>query len=672
MTVHHRTTAPRPAGAHRRERSRRGRRARLGTRRTAALLTALVLPVAGAGTVWAATGVTATNPDKLVARGAVDTTTGFPAWYQDSKGTRLELCLDATNPFCGFLPGDVPDPEAPVVFPENFPEEAFYFLAGSSLNLPGGGTLTYTTGLEAAFANAVQTGDQLVFGRVRLVLKGGPRSTTVTVKHPYGEAQIDTDATGAGRIVEDITAAPGQFDLALKSNVGPFLVDADGPVTGPDGAKYVGNPDVATTVTGGLNGTRISVTWPGQTDAAAAAAQTDLFTVQGRISTNTGVRADAAVVDADGYLDVFATSAGSALEVVGQGGFPTTGMVDDPGSQRFYARIPFTGTRPTSVQVRNISDKPASTSTVDVVVRDVTVSRAEYDGSVLTVAATAKGGGELTVAGLGTLTSGTTATFPVLAPPAVVTVTRGGSSATAPVVVTGGELTRPLPPTPAGPTDPDPGGETSTSTGGTVTPDPGTPPAVQGPVAKVASATASVVRGASTALDASASTGAVSYSWKQVGGPAATLNGGTTAKPTVTLPLAVKANAAAPAAIDNAPAVFEVTVTGAQGTEPSTATVSVVPDVDAVAVTGARHRAGTELRLDGTALFGGAARTLSPATQVNLYDTSGATPRFLATVNVDTLGAWTYRVKPGPTTQITSVLAQSSRGGSATSAVTPR
>jgi len=41
-------------------------------------------------------------------------------------------------------------------------------------------------------------------------------------------------------------------------------------------------------------------------------------------------------------------------------------------------------------------------------------------------------------------------------------------------------------------------------------------------------------------------------------------------------------------------------------------------------------------------------------------------------VQVDTLGAWTLRLKPGPTTQVTAVLVQSSRGGSATGTLSAR
>lgn len=633
-------------------------------RRAAVTLIAGVLPLAAAGGALAATGVSIANTDKLVARGPVNTVNGFPAWYQDSRGTRTELCLDDTNPFCAFLPGSVPDPSRPVSFPDNFSPENFYFLAGSQVALPAGGSVTLTTGLEGAFVNAVQNGDQMVFGRVRIVVKGAPVNTALTIRYPYGEAMVDTDATGAGRIVEDIGASAGAFDAALKSNIGPFLLASGGPVTGPDGALYVGNPDVPTTVTGGPRGNTFSVTGPG------VAVSNDLFTLQGRIATNHGIAADAAVVEKDGAVDVFATSAGSAAEVVGGAGYATTGMVHDPGSDRFYARVPYSGATPTSIKVRSLSDMPASTSDVPVAVRDVVVSEASYDGTALTVSAHSRAGGELTVKGYGTLTSGTSKSFPTSSPPAAVTVTQGTSSATLPVSVTGGAATVPLAPVPpSSAVDPTPAGEASTSTGGTVT-----PPTATAPVASVAAADLTLVRGSSTQLDASGSTGAVSYAWSQTSGTAVTITGASTAKPTVALALATTTSATAPASpIDNSPAVLQLVVTGADGTT-STANVTVRPDADSIAITAARHRLRTELRIDGTSLFGspGAARVLAPATQVLLWGTDARGVRTkLGTWAVDTLGNWSLRLKPGPATQMTSVLVESTRGGSASGPVAP-
>ena len=78
-----------------------------------------------------------TNPGNLVAVGPINTLNGFPAWYQDKSGTRVEPCLDRDNSLCGFLPGDIPA-DGPISFPDNFPDEAFYMLADNNMTANGG------------------------------------------------------------------------------------------------------------------------------------------------------------------------------------------------------------------------------------------------------------------------------------------------------------------------------------------------------------------------------------------------------------------------------------------------------------------------------------------------------------------------------------------------------
>ncbi|MDP9695929.1 UNVERIFIED_ORG: hypothetical protein J2X79_003506, partial [Arthrobacter globiformis] len=162
---------PTPQGPASERLARLASSARFVTRRRGiAAATAVLLAATGAGASLAATQVTQTNLNKLTAVGPVNTEYGFPSWYEDSNKTRVELCLDAENPLCGFLPGDIPDETAPISFPGNFPDEAFYMLAGSELTLPGGGKAVLVLGLEAAFANTVTEGDQVVFGRQRIVV----------------------------------------------------------------------------------------------------------------------------------------------------------------------------------------------------------------------------------------------------------------------------------------------------------------------------------------------------------------------------------------------------------------------------------------------------------------------------------------------------------------------
>ncbi len=635
------------------------RRRRPG-RRAIAVAAAVALPLTAATTASAVTQITVKNPGGLVEVGPVNADHGFPSWYGDSRPgnqqIRLEPCLDLDNPLCGLLPDEVPDPEAPISYPDNFPGEFFYQLAGAELDLPGGGRAVLTLGLEAAWANdVVQNGDQVVFARTRVVVRDATPNSTLTFKHPFGELTIDTDASGDGRIVEDIAPSVGNFTVALRGNFGPFLMwDSGAP------AGYVGNPDVPHTVTGSPTGyNRFSVSGGG------LSLETDQFTVSGKIATNTGVTGDRAVVNG-GYVDVFATSRGTQLEVVGQEGrFATTPMEYDDGTTRRYARIALAqgASAPTEVVVRNIGDDPVSTTTIPL--SGITVGKAEYDGTNLVVDASTVSGGELSVEGFGALPGGA-GTFAVNAPPAAVTVSDGRTKATVPVTVRGGEASPVgLPPVEPGPDVP-PVVDTGGGTGGGGT----TPPAPVVTDAVVASTSAAVTTGVgSTVLDGSGSTGAASFAWTQVSGRPLTIAGADTARPTVSAPvLTIPTGAGSrPVVADTSPVVLRLTVTGptpADGSAAPTDTVDVTVDVAKDVLTGTgRHRVGSELRISGTSLLDGAAGVLSPQTRVVIWNTSGATPVYLGTATVDTLGAWELRQRPGPTQQIRQVTVQSTRGG---------
>jgi hypothetical protein len=643
---------------------------RVTARRGIAVSAALLLTATGLSSAVAATQVKVPNTVKLTAVGPVNTAYGFPAWYEDSTKTRVELCLDAENPLCGFLPGDVPDETVPISFPDNFPEEAFYMLAGAELDLPGGGRAVLVLGLEAAFANTVTEGDQVVFGRQRVTVKGGPANTTLTFQHPYGTITIDTDGTGSGKLVEDISPAVGNFTTALKSNIGPFL-KWDPAIAPLAPAGYLGDPNQEHAVTGSpFSYNKFSVSGGG------IAVETDQFGLQGKISTNHGVTADAAVISGD-TIDVFASSGpGSQLQVDGQAGFETTPMLSDPDSGRYYARVKLTGAAPTSVKITNIADKPASSSTVQVTKpASVTVTKAIFDGTELTVGAVTSETGPLTVTGLGPLPEKapgeqTEASFTVKAPPATVTVkAASGASASLPVMVTGGAPT-PVGLDPVAP-QPDPGPVVDTGTG-PGTGDPAPAPAV---TAAATSASPTVARGGSVQLDGSTSTGAVSYKWRQVSGPAATLSSDTAAKPVVSLPFYAKSTDTAPLTekSDN-PVTIELIVTDKNGIASAPTSLELAVKTDTVTVsTASRHRVGTEMRIEGTSTVAGNTAVLTPATTVVIYDTTPGRPvAKLGTAQVDTLGAWSLRAKPGPTRQITSVLVQTSRGGTAAGAVSTR
>src|SRR3954451_483478 len=110
----------------------------------AAALAALALP-AMAGTAQAAVAP-AISP-------TADPDTGFPAWYGDANGTRLQLCVDANDP-C-LAGATAPDATQPPSVPSNFPEEAFYYAADAQIGtLPGGHKLVGVFHLEGAFGGA--------------------------------------------------------------------------------------------------------------------------------------------------------------------------------------------------------------------------------------------------------------------------------------------------------------------------------------------------------------------------------------------------------------------------------------------------------------------------------------------------------------------------------------
>ena len=654
--------------------------ARLGRslfeRRNVAAAAAVLLTATGVGSAVAATQVTETNPGGLIAVGPINAAYGFPSWYEDKNHTRLELCLEAQNPLCGFLPGDIPNEAAEISFPDNFPDEAFYMLAGSELELPGGGRAVLVLGLEAAFSNSVTDGDQVVFGRQRIVVKGGPANQTLSFKHPYGTITIDTDGSGDGKLVEDISPAIGNFATALKSNVGPFLKwDSGAP------AGYLGDPNQDHTVTGSpFDYNKFSVTGGG------LSLETDQFSLMGKLATNSGVSADSAVINGS-MMDIFASSSNSAqLQVEGQDGkFKLTPMVTDPSSGRYYARIQFTGDAPTSVKITNIADKPASSSTVNVSKPSgISITKAVFDGSKLDIAATSSVGYPLEVIGLGSLAAPTTAgapaeaSFAVKAPPASITVKHAaGNTASLAVTVAGGNATEPGldPLVPAQ----DPGPVIETGSGGGSTGDPGTGDPGTGDTgtepltAAVTASSTAAARGASVQLDGRSSTGEVGYRWSQVGGPAVTLSSETAANPTVSVPYWASPQDEGPKGTPAAgPAKIKLVTTGAGG-----ATKEAVFDLtiqnDSVTIdAGSRHRAGKELRITGTSTLAGNTAILTPATTIVVYDATRATPVKLGTAQVDTLGAWTYKAKPGPSQQITRVIIESSRGGTAAASIATR
>ena len=164
------------------------------SRRTAvAGLAVLVLAASGSFAANAATPPPAHNggTDGLKQVGPIDETNGYPLWYKDTNNVRLQLCLDPGDANC--IMGDLPTPGQPVSFPDNFPDEAFWSVADSTIDAGGGDKALLVTATEAAFGTAdglPAKGGQITFGRIRIRAAGLVDGATYTVTHPYGVEHI--------------------------------------------------------------------------------------------------------------------------------------------------------------------------------------------------------------------------------------------------------------------------------------------------------------------------------------------------------------------------------------------------------------------------------------------------------------------------------------------------
>ncbi|MGY2342431.1 Ig-like domain-containing protein [Pseudomonas sp. SDO5532_S415] len=254
----------------------------------------------------------------------------FPMWYQDNNLLSLELCQSrATSSRSPGAPGapsymcilspepGVYDDTQPMVFPDNWPGETFWYLAETSINDVGGyGVDAYVAGIEAAFgAETPIDGDQVSFARIRLRINI-PIAGVYTITHPYGVETVNVTAPGrrAINITRDIgIGAPGNFSGALNGEVGPFLRSVNGPYTevNPDtGAidTFIGDPNLNEAVTGSpFNTNFLRVQGP------AGTIQTNLFTVSGKVLDS---RAQTPVEI--GRATYRRTSSGSRVEVFGK------------------------------------------------------------------------------------------------------------------------------------------------------------------------------------------------------------------------------------------------------------------------------------------------------------------------------------------------------------------
>ncbi|MDQ1627600.1 MAG: hypothetical protein QOI54_1344 [Actinomycetota bacterium] len=268
----------------------------------------------------------------------VDPVGGFPSWYEDSAGNRVEQCIDPNDPNCVVVASDTFDPTRPTVFPTNYPDEFFYALADSDIVQTAGclgtapGKATVRLALEGAFVNgAPAAGDQMVFGRIRVkVTSGLCPNTTYHFRHPFGTASLTTNAAGAIPAnvgTEDIgcvPVAPSRCNFAQAGSSRVFGTAADGflrwnPAVAPAAPQgYLGDAVTPHTIVGGTAGNAFAILDSGNHDLGLT---TDQFTVAGK--TAGSLSGDPSPFDFGGQT-VLTTSPAKTLTVTNLDKAPVT------------------------------------------------------------------------------------------------------------------------------------------------------------------------------------------------------------------------------------------------------------------------------------------------------------------------------------------------------------
>ncbi|MNM67271.1 hypothetical protein D3C81_787960 [compost metagenome] len=408
-------------------------------------------------------------------------TGGYPMWYKDANDLSLELCQSrATSTrapggpgapayMCTLLPEPgIYDDALPLVFPDNWPPEMFWFLAEATIPAVGNSGYeldAYVAGLEAAFAaeNPVN-GDQQSFARIRIRVSV-PRAGVYTITHPYGVETVNVTAPGrrAINITRDIgIGAPGNFRGALTGALGPWLRGVGGPYTevNPDTSAietFIGDPNRTEQVTGSpFNTNFVRISGP------AGVIETNLFTVSGKVldqRAQTPVTLERATYSRNGTgtrVEVFAKAPNNAtlcmrngLALIGTPPSPCQFSLLTDDSGLFFSQQ-LSQVAPPAVVVVTASNSAGGTqpTALSSKLSDVVkVSTARYDWANKRLFIEARSSDEVVIPdlvaqGYGRLSkSGTLQSLTVndvAQPPATVTVKSGhGGSDVEPVIVLG-------------------------------------------------------------------------------------------------------------------------------------------------------------------------------------------------------------------------------------------
>ncbi|WP_028624279.1 hypothetical protein [Pseudomonas sp. Ant30-3] len=347
----------------------------------------------------------------------------FAAWYQDTHGRTLDLCLSkavssrapgapgAPSYMCTLLPTPgVFDDAEPIVFPTNFPDESFWFTADATIIDAGRGIdLEFGTAIEAAFAAEEPVeGDQVSFARVRIRVDV-PTAGTYVVTHPYGVDVFDVPAGGdrAINMTRDIgIGTPKTYDGALRGDVGPFLRSVNGPYTETNpltGAaeQYIGDPNLQEAVTGSpFNTNFVRIEGPNGLDL-----RTTLFGISGKLSTV--VRPTPMITERSTYSrkagdsapvaqqDVFVKAPPPPATVTLTSNNPVLNLTEADTTGNWYAQSSVNPSLPSTLQLtadNHVAIATSTPTTLSMALTDlVVIQRAEYSlssGQLTLVAST--------------------------------------------------------------------------------------------------------------------------------------------------------------------------------------------------------------------------------------------------------------------------------------------
>ncbi|MHB8763912.1 MAG: CHRD domain-containing protein [Deferrisomatales bacterium] len=195
--------------------------------------------------------------------GPVSLSHGYPIWYEDLGGLRLQLCLnqDETLEQPLLLPGvsltsgapqdlllpagsrvlpcltGEPFAGRPISFPFNFGGEAFWWSADTFTTFAtshGPGNALLVAALEGGFLNGfVNDGEQIAFARIRLRITV-PVPGLYTVSHPFGQATYDVQAVipGVERTINETQDVGILVPLDFAAALGDGPVPAELPLPG--------------------------------------------------------------------------------------------------------------------------------------------------------------------------------------------------------------------------------------------------------------------------------------------------------------------------------------------------------------------------------------------------------------------------------------------------------